>query len=108
MTDKLTKILIIGNNEAETRNFADALASEYQISAASDVNDAVARMKKETYSVIIFDLADDESHLTEGLQTLQKDAPYTPILVTSAEQGADLIVAAIKVGAFDFITNFLF
>jgi DNA-binding NtrC family response regulator len=104
-TDKLNKILIIGKNDAETRNFADALASEHQISAAADVPDAVERMKKETFSAIIFDLADDENQLTEGLRTLQKEAPYTPILVTSAEQSADLIVAAIKVGAFDFITK---
>jgi DNA-binding NtrC family response regulator len=103
--DKLNKILIIGKNDAETRNFADALASEYQISAAPDVTDAIERMKKETFSTIIFDLAEDDSHLTEGLQMLQNDAPYTPILVTSAHQDADLIVAAIKVGAFDFITK---
>ena len=105
MADKLTRILIIGNDEAETRRFADALASEYQISAAPTVADALERMKKETFSTIIFDHTDDSTPLAEGLQQLQHDAPFTPIMVTSDHQGADVIVTAIKLGAFDFITK---
>jgi DNA-binding NtrC family response regulator len=104
-TDKLTKILIIGNNEAETREFADALASEFQISAAHTVTDAVERMRKETFSTIIFDLAEDDARLIDSIETLQQDAPYTPIIVTSTHHGADVIVKAIKVGAFDFIAK---
>jgi len=105
MPDKLTKILIIGSDEAAIRSFADALVSEFQISAAPTVADAVERMKKKTFSTIIFDHTDDKTHLAESLQELQHNAPFTPILVTSGHQDADLIVTAIKLGAFDFITE---
>jgi DNA-binding NtrC family response regulator len=88
-TDSFSRILIIGSDETQTRDFADALASEFQISAAAGVLDAVERIKKNTFSAIIFDLADDETLITDDFQTLQIDAPYTPV----------------KAGAFDFITK---
>ena len=104
-TDKLARILIIGKDEAETRNFADALGALYHISAAPTAMEAVQRMKKETFSATIFDLPDDGSNLTDSLQKLQQEAPLTPIIVISAAQAADVIVKAIKAGAFDFITK---
>ena len=104
-TDSFTRILIIGSDETQTRDFADALASEFQISAAPGVLDAVERIKKNTFSTIIFDLADDETLITDDFQALQQDAPYTPIIVTSAQQDADVVVKAVKAGAFDFITK---
>jgi DNA-binding NtrC family response regulator len=104
-TDSFSRILIIGSDETQTRDFADALASEFQISAAAGVLDAVERIKKNTFSAIIFDLADDETLITDDFQTLQIDAPYTPIIVTSAQQNADVVVKAVKAGAFDFITK---
>lgn len=104
-TEKLARILIIGKDEAETRNFANALASEYHISAAPTAADAEQRMKKENFSVIIFDLSDEDSHLAESLQELQHNAPLTPIIVTSTRHSTDLVVRAVKAGAFDFITK---
>ena len=105
LIDKLARLLIIGNDEAETRNFADALGSEYHISAAPSAIGAAQRMKKETFGAMIFDLPDDGSNLSDSLQKLQQEAPWTPIIVISASQTADVIVKAIKAGAFDFITK---
>jgi DNA-binding NtrC family response regulator len=104
-TDKLARILIIGKDEAATRNFADTLASDYHISASPTLTDAEQRIQKETFSIIIFDFSDEDSHLAESLQELQHNAPFTPIIVTSTQQRSDLIVSAIKAGAFDFITR---
>ena len=104
-TDKLARILIIGKNEATTRSFADALASDYHISASPTVADAHQRIQKETFSIIIFDFSDEDSHLAESLRELQSNAPFTPVIVTSAQQESDLIVSAIKAGAFDFLTK---
>ena len=104
-SDILSRILIIGKDEAQTRSFADALASEFQISAAPGVEDAVERMRKNTFSAIIYDLVDDDNLLTDNLRALQQDAPYTPIIVTSSKQDADIVVEAVKAGAFDYITK---
>ena len=104
-TDKRDRILIIGEVEDETRRLANALASEYSISAAPNVVEAAGRMKKETFNVIIFDLRDEGADLENIIQSLQQLAPLTPIIVSGPMPDAELIVRAIKAGATDFLTR---
>jgi DNA-binding NtrC family response regulator len=103
--EKLTRILIIGETENDTRRLADALASDYSISAVPSVADAAGRMKKDAFSAVIFDLCDEDSDLENIIRTLQQLAPLTPVIVTGPLQNAELIVKAIKAGAADFITK---
>ena len=103
--EKVDRILIIGETEDETRRFAEALASGYSISAAPDVFEAAGRLKMETFSLILYDLRDESADLENIFRTLQKSAPLTPIIVTSAMTDAALIVRAIKAGATDFVTR---
>ena len=105
VTDKSDRILIIGETEDETRRLANALVSDYSISAARNVRDAAGRLKKETFNVIIFDIRDEGSDPENTIQTLQQLAPLTPIIVTGPLQDAELIVKTIKAGAADFITR---
>ena len=103
--DKTAAILIIGEDEDETRNLADALAADHSISAASDVAEAAGRLAKDTFSAIIFDLAQDELDLAKNLQSLQHLSPDTPVIVIGHQNDAQLIVSAVKAGAFDFVSK---
>ena len=44
--DKNVQLLLVGQDEAEIRNLADALASDYPISAAPNVQEAAQRLEK--------------------------------------------------------------
>jgi DNA-binding NtrC family response regulator len=103
--DKIARLLVIGQPEDETRNLADALVADYPISAAPNIPEAVQRLQKEAFSVIIFDLADDGSHLVNSMEALQACAPITPIIVIGHQHDSQLIVRAVKAGAFDFVTK---
>ena len=103
--DKTAAILIIGKDEDETRNLANALAADYIISAASDVANAAGRLANEAFRAIIFNLASDELNLTKSLQSLQQLSPNTPVVVIGHQNDAQLIVSAVKAGAFDFVTK---
>lgn len=105
VTDKSDRILIIGETEAETRRLANALGSDFSISAARNLPDADGRLKKETFHVIIFDLGDARSDFENVIQALQQLAPQTPVIITGPLQDAEMIVKAIKAGAADFITR---
>ena len=105
VTDKSDRILIIGETEDETRRLANALVSDFSISAARNVPDAAGRLKKDTFNVIIFDLRDEGSDPENIIQTLQQLAPRTPIIITGPLLNAELIVKSIKAGAADFITR---
>jgi DNA-binding NtrC family response regulator len=103
--EKPDRILIIGEAEDEARRFADALASGYSISAAPNVIEAAGRLRMETFSLILYDLRDENADLENIFRTLQTSGPLTPVIVTSAMTDAPLIVRAIKAGATDFITG---
>ena len=104
-TEKLARIIIIGEVEAETRGIVDALVAEYSIRAVSGVPDAAGCMKNETFHVIVFDLHEEGADIEKIIQSLQQLAPLTPIIVTGLLQDARLIVQAIKAGAADFLTK---
>lgn len=104
-TEKSASIFIIGGVEAETRKLADALAVDYHISAAPDVAESIRRLAKESFSAIIFDLNGEGADLPGALAPLKQVAPHTPVIVLGHQNDAQLIVTAIKAGAFDFVTK---
>ena len=102
---KIEKIITIGGMEDETRNLADALAADYHISVAPNVQDAAKRLTKEKFSAIVLDLMDNDSDMVNILQTLNRLSPDTPVIVIGNPHDTRLIVKAIKAGAFDFVTR---
>ena len=79
--------------------------TDYPISAAPNIPEAVRRLQKEAFSVILLELADDGSGLVKSMETLQAYAPISPIIVIGHQHDSQLIVRAVKAGAFDFVTK---
>ena len=104
-TEKISSILIIEEVEDEARNLADVLAADYYISVAPNISEAAKRLAKDSFRAIIFDLLSDGSNLVDNLQTLQQLSPDTPVIVIGLQNDAQLIVNAVKAGAFDFVTR---
>jgi DNA-binding NtrC family response regulator len=102
---KKAVIFIVGQDQFETRSLADALAADYDVGVATDTFAAVRRLQKEQFNAIVFDLPNDGSDPASMLLSLQQVAPDTPIIIVSGPQDAQLIVKAVKSGAFDFITK---
>ena len=104
-TEKLSRIIIIGEIEDETNRIVDSLVSDYSISAVSSVTGAAERMKNETFNVIIYDLHEQGVTIEKIVKRLQQAAPLTPIIITGPPEDTRLIVRAIKAGAADFLTR---
>jgi DNA-binding NtrC family response regulator len=99
------RILLIGEIEDELGAYADPLAQDYTLSLAANFADAVKRLQKEAFALILFDLRDERTEIADIIAALQQLSPSTPIIVTSQTQEARQIVAAVKAGAADFITK---
>jgi DNA-binding NtrC family response regulator len=99
------RILIIGEIESDVSTYADALAQDYTLSLAANVLDAGKRLQKEVFALIIFDLRDERTEISEIVTTLQQLSPPTPIIVTAEVQEPRRIVDAVKAGAADFVTK---
>ena len=103
--EKLSRIIIIGENQDEARGIVDALVSDYSISAVSSVTAAAERMRNETFNVIIYDFHEEGDDIDEIVKNLQQLSPLTPIIITGPMKDARLVVQAIKAGATDFLTK---
>ena len=104
-TEKLARIIFIGDVEDDARVIINALVSDYSISVVSSVPEAVKRIKNETFNVIVLNLQKDSPHIEKTIQSLQQIAPFAPIIATGPSQEARLIVRTIKAGAADFLTK---
>ena len=104
-SDKTASIFIIGEDEAETRKLADTLVADYHISASPNIVEAIKRLRKETFNAIILNLFNNGSQMVDSLQTLQEFSANAPIIVIGHQNDAQLIVSAVKAGAFDFVSK---
>ncbi len=69
----------------------------------TDGKQAVELMQSEEYDLVFCDLLMPDFDGMQVLDTLQKLAPDTPVIIFSAYGTIDRAVAAMKAGAFDFI-----
>ncbi|MGD9054425.1 MAG: sigma-54 dependent transcriptional regulator [Desulfobacterales bacterium] len=104
-TEKLARVIIIGQVEHETHGIIDALVSDYSISAVPSATAAAERMENENFNIIIYDLPEQGANIEEVVNNLQQVAPLIPIIITGPPADARLIVQAIKAGATDFLTK---
>jgi DNA-binding NtrC family response regulator len=99
----MRSILII-EAEQKWRNFlSEALSSEYQISYCSGSRDLAKKIKLVQFDIILLGLQDDDDSILAALGDIKKISPCTPVVITSGVEKAELVVTAIKEGAFDFI-----
>lgn len=99
----LAKILIVEDEDAAREMFVDLLESEnYEVSAAVDGNDAIAKAAADKFDLILLDLVMPNK---DGLETLQdiKSDPLkfgTPVIVVLTNISGDAAVEkAMELGA---------
>ena len=99
----VAKILIIDDVPLWGEGLSAEIEAHHTISNWSVSNDISDHLRKEDYEIILLNLqlrrADSFSLLKQILQA----SPYTPVIGLSASDQADLIVKAVKKGAFDVI-----
>ena len=99
------KIFII-DNDKKWRNFLkEALSQEYELSFWPDGTNLFRELKSVQYDVILFDLHLERGDPFDLLNWINITLPSSPVIVTSDEEKAELVVKAIKHGAHDFVAK---
>jgi DNA-binding NtrC family response regulator len=83
----------------------NALSSASEIIFHTDPKSFQHNIEKKQYDIIIMDINPDNSSMFQLLKKTHRQTPRTPIIVTCKSERAELIVAAIKLGAYDFIAK---
>lgn len=82
-----------------------ALADSSHITYENDPGTFRLKLEKENYDVIFLELHPDNGSTFNMLRAIQQNIPSTPVIVTSASDQPELIVEAMREGAYDFITD---
>ncbi len=87
------------------QNIVEALSHTSEITFHSDPKSFQKEMNKKQYDVIFMNVKPNNSSTFKLLKQTHDQTPYTPIIITSKAEKAELIVEAIKLGAYDFIAK---
>lgn len=82
-----------------------ALQDTSKVTFKNDPKSFKRALEQKEYDVIFISINPDTPQAFGLLTTTQTQSPYTPIIITSKTERTDLIVQAIKLGAYDFISS---
>ncbi|NLI81051.1 MAG: sigma-54-dependent Fis family transcriptional regulator [Deltaproteobacteria bacterium] len=99
----MDRVLILENDQDWQGILSKALSDRLQVHFWSGGRDLPERLRKEVFEVIILDIRPDQLARNDFLKTVKSRAAVTPIIVTSQTGEPELVVKAIRDGAFDFV-----
>jgi DNA-binding response OmpR family regulator len=96
------RILIADDEEGIRESLNLILGDAYDLDFATDGEEALAKLEKQTYAAALLDI---KMPKLDGLEVLRrlKGANGTPILMLTAYQSVELAKEAVKLGARDYL-----
>ncbi len=82
-----------------------ALADSSSITYENDPDTFRLKLERENYDVIFLELQPSNGSAFAMLKLVRQSLPFTPVIITSTQDQPDLIVEAMREGAYDFITD---
>jgi len=99
-------ILIVDDENNIRRVLAAMLKREgYEVTTAADGEQALAVLQKASVSVVVTDLVMPRVGGMDLLKRVVSDWPDVPVILITAHGSVDSAVAALKAGAFDYVTK---
>jgi two-component system response regulator PilR (NtrC family) len=102
----MEKILIV-DDERSLRDVLSIMLKRagYDITVASDGDEAIARIEKELFDLVITDLKMPKAGGLEVLKAVKETSPDSVVLIITAFASAESAVEAMKLGAYDYLTK---
>src|SRR6266852_4667581 len=102
----MIKILVVDDDDA-TRKGLTTLVSGwgYAVEQAADGEEALAKAGAIVPSVVIADLVMPKLDGLALLRALQAELPFATVILVTGQGSIDTAVAAMKEGAYDFLTK---
>ena len=98
------KILVVDDEEKICRNTQKILAKEdYDVSYALSGDEALEKMAKESYSLLISDIVMPGMNGLEFLKLVKNQWPLTKVIMFTAYASIDTAMKAVRLGALDYI-----
>ncbi len=98
-------ILAYETFDEHKKHLNEALKKTSQVTFQTDPKSFGRAVKNNKYDVIFIRISQHNTSTFDLLKKTHQQTPYTPIILTSKSEQTDLIVEAIKLGAYDFIST---
>lgn len=104
---KPISILLVEDNRGDVRlfreNLLDAGTSQYLLTCAVHLNEALHRLDKERYDVVVLDLTLPDSRGISTLNSVRMHSPQVPVILLTTVNDEALAVTALQNGAQDYL-----
>ena len=97
------QILVIDDESAIRDLLCELFGDDYGCTTAKSAEEALALLQKENFELVLSDINMNGMSGIELIPKIQRAAPDTVVMVISGEQTIESAIAAMRVGAFDFI-----
>ncbi len=98
------KVLLVDDEQEFTAILSERLESRgLKVECASNGKEALEKIQKESYDIIILDMVMPEMNGLETLEQVKKDRPDLQVLLLTGHADLKSGIEAIKMGAQDFL-----
>jgi signal transduction histidine kinase len=97
------RILVVDDEEAVRRLFANYLSDHYSCVAAADSQEALLRLASEPFALVISDVNMPGLSGVELLRRIVEHFPDTAVIMVSGIDRPQRVLDAVRVGAFDYL-----
>ena len=98
-------IHIIDDEPTVREGIVMALANDYTVSAFAIAEDALAAMADKPPDLVLLDIGLPGMNGVEALAVIKDRYPETLVIMITAYEDADTVIAAMKAGAYDYIVK---
>jgi DNA-binding NtrC family response regulator len=99
------RVLVVDDKPAVLKLMAAILEPAYEVTTAPDGAAALALVATATFDVVIADVRMPRASGFDVLRAVKRDAPRTSIVVMTAYGNVPDAVAAMRLGAYDYVTK---
>jgi DNA-binding response OmpR family regulator len=98
------KILVVDDERGICENVHKILAKKnYEVTQALSAQEALEKMAKESFSLLISDIVMPEKNGLELLKLVKEQWPLTKVIIMTAYASTDTAMKAIRLGALDYL-----
>jgi len=100
------KIMVVDDEKQICQNVEKILSkNDYEIIHATSAKEAMEKMAKDSFALLISDIVMPEMNGLEFLKLVKKEWPLTKAVMMTAYASTDTAVKAIRLGALDYISK---
>lgn len=99
------KVLVVDDDDSVRKAMHFALQDNFDVTVSQDGLEAIERLYKEHFDIILLDIRMPRLNGIEALKRIQKIAPETDVVMLTATVNSDITSSVLQLGAINYLTK---